>query len=191
MTGVLVREDGFVHRDLPVNQKRGVQNGDAAIRLGVVELVALVLEHCCVAENDETVCKAFGNKELPVVFIAELDSDVLPVGRRALAYVYGNVQDTSAYTADNLALCIWRTLEVEAAHDTVAGHRLVVLNEYDGMSVLGYSDLFVKFPLGEAFKEISSRISEYPWFENHGAVYMCLDYFHVILQMSYASSPAP
>ena len=179
MSGVLVREYGLVHGDLPVYLERGVQNGYAAIRLGVVELVALVLEHCDVAENDETVCKAFGYKELAVVFLAEFDSDVLSVCRRTLADVNGNVQDTAAYAADNLALCIWGKLEMKAAHDSVAGHRLVVLNEDDGVSVLWYCDLFVKFPLGETFKEIASCISEHLGFEYYRAVYTCLDDFHV------------
>lgn len=147
MACVLVGQNGTLHGDLPVYLKSGVQDGDAAVGFGVVELVALVLEDGGVAEYDEAVCKAFGDEELAVVFGAELDGDVLPVGRGALAYVNGYVQDASLHAAYYLALCVWGTLEVKAAHDSVAGHGFVVLYEDDWVSVLGYCELLVKFAL--------------------------------------------
>ena len=64
MLQVLFAEYRFLHRYAPVNAKRLVLDIDAAIGLGVIEFVALVLEDGSFGENGEAVCKATRDQEL-------------------------------------------------------------------------------------------------------------------------------
>lgn len=64
MLGVLLGEDGTVSGDVPIDAEGGVEDVDASICLGMIELVTLVLEHCCLAENGKAVGEAFGDEKL-------------------------------------------------------------------------------------------------------------------------------
>ena len=46
MLGVFVTEDGMGSGDVPVDTQGVIEDADASVRLGVIELITLVLEHC-------------------------------------------------------------------------------------------------------------------------------------------------
>ena len=64
---VFFGEDGFGGVDSPVNAEGVVENGDASVGFGVVELVAFVLEYGYVAEHGEAVGESLGDEELEVI----------------------------------------------------------------------------------------------------------------------------
>lgn len=160
MPEILLRQNGLIGRDSPVDSQTLVQNAYPSIRFRVVELIALVLEDRGLAKDGEAVGKAARDEELPVVFLRELNGDVLPVGRAAFAYVHCDVEHRTAHTPHQLALGEGRALEVEAAHHAVAGHRFVVLDEADAVAEDG-SELFVELALGEGFKKVAARVVEH------------------------------
>ena len=49
MLGVLLGEDGVICWDEPIDAEGGIEDIDACICLGMIELVTLVLEYCCFA----------------------------------------------------------------------------------------------------------------------------------------------
>ena len=162
MFRVLLAQYRVPSRNEPVNSKAAVKYADAPVRFGMVELVALVLEHRRLAQYGEPVREAFRYEKLPVVVLRQLHGDMLAVGRRAFAYVNGDIEDFSSDAPHQLGLRERRTLEVQPPHHAVARHALVVLHE------LYMPDLLVELPLRETLEEITSRI----------LVYLRLYYFH-------------
>ena len=155
MPHVLVGEEGFGRVELPVDAEGFVGDREAAVSLGGVVVVALVLEHGHVAQNGEAVGEPARHEELSVVILREFDGDMPTICRGTLAEVDGHVEDASADTAHELGLGVGGLLEMEAAHHAAARHRLVVLDEVD----------FVAYGLVEgllvvALKEIAACILE-------------------------------
>ena len=70
MFGVLLRKEGFIHRDLPIDAEGFVEDADATIGLGGIEVIALVLEHGGFAKNSKAVGKASWYKELTMVIFS-------------------------------------------------------------------------------------------------------------------------
>ena len=67
---------------------------------------------------------------------------------------------------------------MEASHHAIRTFTLIVLNEGYRMSEdWGY--LLVELPLGEGFKEITTRIFEYAWLDDQNAIYGGFNYVHV------------
>ena len=83
MFRVLFAKYRMVCRYAPVDAKAVVEDADAPIRFGMVELIALVLEHRCLTQHGEPVGETFRDEELPVVVLGQLHGHVLAVGRRA------------------------------------------------------------------------------------------------------------
>ena len=136
MLGVFFAEDGFLCGDLPVNAEAFICDGDASVCLGVIELIALILEDGCLAQHCKAVGKTFRNKELPVIVFCKFDGNVLSVGGRALTQVDGNVENSTFNAANKFALCVGRALEMQSSHYTIGGHAFVVLHEFDGADFL-------------------------------------------------------
>ena len=63
MLSVLIREVGFLCRDSPINAKAVIKDADASICLWVIELIALVLEDCCLREDGKAVGKTLWDEE--------------------------------------------------------------------------------------------------------------------------------
>ena len=129
MARILLRQDGLVGRNAPVDAQRIVKNTDARVGLRVIELVTLILEYSRGRQHGKTMSKALGNEELKVVVFGEFYGNMLSVGGTALADVDGNVEYGPADAAHEFALGERRTLEMESSHDTIGGHALVVLYE--------------------------------------------------------------
>ena len=146
----------------------------------MVELITLVLEHCRLAQHDETVGKALRNEELPVVVLGQFYRHVLAVCRRTFAYVNGYIKHFPLYAPHQFCLCERRTLEMQTAHHAVGRHALVVLNE------LHMTDFLIELSLREALEKITSCVLEYAWLDDDHAFYLCLDYFHVLNTPSFS-----
>ena len=67
MFGILFWKEGFIHRDLPIDAERFVEDADATIGLGGIEVIAFVLEHGGFAKDGKAVGKASWYKELTMV----------------------------------------------------------------------------------------------------------------------------
>lgn len=160
MLEVFVGEDGLVGGDEPVDTEALVHDADAVFCLGMVELIALVLENGGLAQHGKTVGKTSRHEELAVVLFRQLYGDMLPEGGRALADVNGYIEHGTLDAAHKLALGKGRALEVETPQDTVGGHGLVVLHK------VYLTHLLVKLPLREALKEIAARITYHPRFDD-------------------------
>ena len=132
MVGVLLGEDGPVGGDVPIDGEGVIEDADATFCLWMIKLVAFVLEYRCVAEDGKTVGEALGDEKLTMVILCQFYSDVLTVGGTAFADVDDDIEDGTLDAADEFGLGEGRALEVQASHDTVGTHALVVLNEADG-----------------------------------------------------------
>ena len=104
MAGVFVAEDGLGGGDAPVDAEGVIEDADASVGLGVVELVTLVLEYGGLAEYGKTVGEALRDEELAMVVFGEFYSYVLTVGWGAFADVNGYIQDSAFDTANEFAL---------------------------------------------------------------------------------------
>ena len=185
---VLVGQDGLVHGNAPVDAQAIVQDADAGICLGVVELVALVLEHGRLAEHGKAVGKALGDEELAVVLCGKFHGHMLAIGGRPLADVHGHVENPTAYTSYKFRLRVGRALEVQASHHAIGAHALVVLDEVHVPYPL------LELALGEGLEEVATRILEDTRFQYQQPLNTCLNYVHLykivsVLHESWSLSP--
>ena len=182
MTGVFVAQEGFVGGDAPVDAEGLVQDADASVCLWGVEVVALVLEDCCLAEDGKAVGEAFGHEELAVVVFGEFDCYVLAVGGAALADIHCHIEHLAPDASDEFTLGVGRPLEMQPAHHSVGGHRFVVLHEVDVKS-----GLLPEFLGVEALEEVSPGVPEDLRLDDEHAFYVAFYDFHVII--SYCTFP--
>ena len=61
---ILLTQEGFLYRNLPINAKTIVLDGDTTICLWSIEVVALVLEDCSLREYGKAMCEASWYEEL-------------------------------------------------------------------------------------------------------------------------------
>ena len=78
--------------------------------------------------------KALWYEELAMIVFCQFYSHMLAISRGAFTNIHGYIEDSTFYAADQLALGIRWTLEVQASHYTIAAHRLVVLAEVNTVS---------------------------------------------------------
>ena len=102
----------------------------------MVELIAFVLEYSRLGEYGKAMGKALRDKELAMVVLGEFDSDMLSERGTALADIDCHIEHGTPDAAHQLALGEGRTLEMQSAHDAIAGHAFVVLYEGDGAYLL-------------------------------------------------------
>ena len=112
MLQILLAEYRLLHRYAPVNAKRFILDIDSAICLGVIELVALVLEDGGFRENGEAMGKATRNEELTMIVFCQFYCYMLAECRGAFADVNGYIKYCTLDTAHEFALCIWHALIV-------------------------------------------------------------------------------
>ena len=146
------------------------------------ELIAFVLEKRFFGKDGKTVGKAFGNEKLPVVLSGKLDCTVLQVGWRIAPEVNGNVKNLAEDASYNLALGVWRALEMETADNTVGRETLIVLNETDAVTVKRNRNKSVEITLRERFKEITSAVLENLRFQYEQSLYSGFYYLHLVLE---------
>lgn len=147
---------------------------DAGFGLWSIDVVYLIGENGFVAQYQETMCKAAGNEELPLVLVAELYHDVFAKRRTALAQVYCNVQHLTFYDAYELGLRELAFLVVQATQHTIAGLGFIVLYE------VYRSNVGIKLTLLPTLEEIASTVSKHAWFYNIYALNGCFPVFHFL-----------
>ncbi|EHJ38564.1 hypothetical protein HMPREF0673_01973 [Leyella stercorea DSM 18206] len=101
------------------------------------------------------------------------------ISRRAFTNINSNIEHSTFYATYQLALSIGWTLEVQASHDTIAAHRLIVLAEVNTVSQ-NWGNFLFKLSLAEALEEVATSITEEAWLYNENALYFCFYYVHVI-----------
>ena len=107
---------------LPIYAETIIQDGDAAICLWVIEVIALVLEDCGLAEDSKAMGKASWDEELEMIVFCQLYCHMLSISRGAFTNIYGYIKDSAFYAADQLALSVRWTLEMQASHHAIAAH---------------------------------------------------------------------
>ena len=73
---------------LPLDRQVRVVEQYAAVRLGVIEVVAFIGEDSLVAQHREPVREPARNKKLPFVLFAQLHAEPLPEGLTAFAQIH-------------------------------------------------------------------------------------------------------
>ena len=168
-------------RDGPFYPYLRVVPRNGSFGFGMVEVVALVLEDCRLAEDGKAVGETFGHEELAVVVFGEFTAYVFAVGGTSFAYIYCHIEDSATHATDQFALGVGRQLKVESAKHTIVAAGFVVLHKVDVQSCLLFELLGV-----EALKEVSAAIAEDTRLDNQNTIYFCPDYFHIkkyILQL--------
>ena len=112
MFRIFLAEYGMLSRYSPVYAQTVVKYADTTVRLGMIESIALVLEHRCFTQYRKTVCKAFRYKKLPVVVLSKFHSHMSPVSRRAFSYINRDIKHFAFYASYKFGLCKWWTLEM-------------------------------------------------------------------------------
>ena len=121
--------------------------------------------------------KALWDEELAMIVFCQFYCHMLAVSRGAFANIYCYIEYSAFYAADQLALGIRWTLEVQATHYAIATHRLVVLAEVNTVSQ-DRRDLLFKLSLAETLEEVATSITEEAWLNNEDAIYIGFDYIH-------------
>ena len=135
---VLLGEDHEFGRELPVNVQCRIGKQDSSIRFGMIKLITLLRENSRFGKYRETMRKTLRNKELTVIVLVELDGKPLAKSRTVLAQINRNIQHPSPRTTYKLRLRERRTLEMQAAHHSETGTRLIVLHKprrYTGVKI--------------------------------------------------------
>ncbi len=158
LSRVLLKGDGLVKFDRPVDAQFRRLEGEATIGLGIVVVVNLVEEVDIVGQRQEAVGKATRYQELTVVAGGEDVAFPLLVGWGALPHVNDHVEDRPGDDPDQLDLGGLTTLEVEPTqYAGPAGQGLVVLDEVEVDSGL------LEVPVGVGFLEEAPVIAEDLW----------------------------
>lgn len=79
MLGVLLAENGMFCRYAPVDAQRVIEYAYAAVSLRMVELVALVLKYCRLAQHGKAMGESFRDEKLPVIVFCQFHGDMLTV----------------------------------------------------------------------------------------------------------------
>ena len=89
MLQIFLTKYRLLHWYAPVDAKGFILDVDSAICLGMIELVALVLEYGGLGENGEAMSKASWHEELTMIVFCQFYCYMLATCRRTLADVNG------------------------------------------------------------------------------------------------------
>ena len=76
MLGVLLAENGMFCRYAPVDAQRVIEYAYTAVSLRMVELVALVLKYCRLAQHGKAMGESFRDEKLPVIVFCQFHGDI-------------------------------------------------------------------------------------------------------------------
>ena len=129
MLTILVRKDNLICRHLPVNSKIRVIPRNRTFMLRSIEVIALILEYHLISQDHETMCKSPWNEKLAMIILGKFHSDMLAECWRSFSDIHSHIKNSTFYHSHELALRMRRFLEMETTKNTIAGLRLVILNE--------------------------------------------------------------
>ena len=122
---ILLGADDFVLGEAPLNSNMGVVPGNAVLRFGVVELVALILEHRVVLQDHIAVRKALGDKELALILVREFNGDISAKSGAIRADIDRNIQYPALHHAYQFGLRVRLPLEVQTTQHAPKGQPLL------------------------------------------------------------------
>ena len=73
--------------------------------------------------------ETLGDIELAMIVGSEFHRHMAAIGGRTFPDIHGDIQHRAHHDTDQFGLCIGRLLEMESAHHSIAGFRLVILHE--------------------------------------------------------------
>ena len=120
MMAVFVRQQDIRRRDFPVDGKCRVVPRYSTFRLWMVVIVAFVLEYRRLAENREAVGKTLWQEKLAFIVSRKLHGHMMTVCGAVSTYIHCHVENTSLHHTYQLGLGIWRQLEMQTPHHTIA-----------------------------------------------------------------------
>ena len=167
MFTVFVGEDYFALGDAPFDANLGVVPSDATLILGVVVLVAFILEHRVVLQHHIAVRKALRDKHLAVVFATQFGHCILAKSGALGANVNRHIEYSALYHAHQFCLLIGRPLEVQTTQHTPLGAALVILHKGYLNACLGTKTLGI-----ERLEEVSPLVAKHLWLNNKNALYV-------------------
>lgn len=171
---VFFRDYGVADIRFPVYSKLRVVEGYAVFRLRAVIIVTLVLEFSFRAQQGESVGEASRNKELSLVFVGELHSNVFAECGRAFAQIHRYIKNAAFHHPHKLGLSMLAALKMQTAHHRTFRIAFVVLNK------VYISHFTLKNPFFKTFKEVSPRIVKHTRLYNFNSLYCRLRYLHSI-----------
>jgi len=180
MFGIFGADDTQFFRHLPIDSQIRVVQQQSAIRFRMIEVIAFVGEDGLVAEHRETMCKALGDEELTLVILTQLHAVPLTEGGTVFAQIDSHIQDTADGAAHQFSLGVRRTLEMQTAHYTVTGTRLVVLNELRVNARFAVTLLVVRL------HKIPARIFVHLGFNHQQSLKRSFNYIHILYFKKYA-----
>jgi hypothetical protein len=154
MVPVLGGKDDLFGGQLPVNPDIWIVPCDGTLRLRMIEIVALILEHALLGKDAESMGESPGHKKLKMILFTQLHREVLPISRRILSDIYCNVENTAFYDPYKLCLGKGVFLEMKATEDPVGGFTLIVLDKVD------FPYFISEFSKIEGLEKIASRVSK-------------------------------
>lgn len=116
---------------MPIYTKTVVKYRDTTICFWMVELITLVLEDGCLAQNCEAMGKTSWDKELTMIILCKLNCHMLTISRRSFTNINGDIENCPLYDSYQFALSKWWSLKMQASHDSIRGHTFIVLNKID------------------------------------------------------------
>lgn len=112
------------------------------------------------------------NKKLPSVFSRKLHRNIFTKCRRPFSNIDGNIENFTAYNANELGLSVRRGLPMKPANDPFHRKRLVVLDKFGGYPR-------VKITLtAVCFAEIAPLVAPYVRLDDFYTVYIRFNNIH-------------
>lgn len=167
MFAVFVGEDNIALADAPFDANLWVIPRDATLTLGMVVLVAFILEHRVVLQDHIAVRKALGDKELAFILAREFNGDILAKSGALGAYIYRHIEHPALYHAHQFCLLIGRPLEVQTTQHPPLGAALIVLHKGPLNARFGTKTLGIK-----RLEKVSPLVTKHLWLNNKNALYV-------------------
>ena len=119
MIDILFAQYCFIHWKPPINAQAIIHNIDTSISFWVIKFITFILEHSRFTQHSKAVSKALRDKEQAMVILSQFHCNMLPISWATLADINSHIQYSSLYTANKLALSIWRALEMKTSHNSI------------------------------------------------------------------------
>ena len=112
MLRIFLREISMLCWDFPIDTEGIIEDADTTIGFRMIEVITLILEDSSLGEDGKAVGKTLWNKELTMIVLCQLYLYMLAICWRSLADIYCYIKHSTLHASYQLALGIWRTLEM-------------------------------------------------------------------------------
>ena len=119
MARIFLRQYFLSRRNTPVYSKVRVIERNGAFRPRCIEIVTFILKNSRFTEHCETMRKTTWDKKLSVVFLSQLNCNMLAECRTSLANINSHIENCTFDTSYKFAVRIWHLLIVQATHHSI------------------------------------------------------------------------